>query len=104
MMAWWWPTRPHHDPQLIDGATLPTAERNPVFAEALGTAGESGHVEAAEALGGYSRLPSTRRVAALGVEIPSPVWVAVVQQPVRQAVAAADDLSDVSRDVAAAPG
>ncbi|MDH4077890.1 MAG: HAMP domain-containing protein, partial [Acidimicrobiia bacterium] len=41
----------------------------------------------------------SRRVAGLGVEIPSPAWVAMVQQPTRQAVAAADDLATVSSDV-----
>lgn len=92
-------TASNHDPQLIDGATPLAADRNPVFAAALAKTGEAGYVDAADALGGYSWLPGTRRVAALGVEIPSPVWVAVVQQPIRQAVVAADDLDDVGRDV-----
>ncbi len=92
-------TASNHDPGLIDGVTPLAADRNPVFAEALGTAGQSGYVDAADAVGGYSWLPTTRRVAALGVDVPSPAWVAVVQQPIRQAVAATDDLADVSAEV-----
>ena len=92
-------TASNHDPAVIDGSTPLAADRNPVLAEARGTPGESGYVEASDALGGYSWLPTSRRVAALGVEIPSPRWVAVVQQPTRQAVAATDDLAAVGDDV-----
>jgi len=88
-----------HDTELIDGTTPLPADRNPVFAAALAKDGISGYVETSDALGGYSRLATTRRVAALDVEIPSPAWLAVVQQPTRQAVAAADDLSAVTSDV-----
>lgn len=90
-----------HDPQLVDGTTPLPADRNPIFARALAAGGESGYVEseAGDALGGFSRLAATRRVTPLGLEIPGPAWVAVVQQPTRQAVAAADDLTAVTNDV-----
>ncbi len=92
-------TASNHDPQLVDGATPLAPERNPIFAQAAGTAGESGYVDTDDALGGYSWLPTTRRVPVLGTEVPSPAWVAVVQQPTRQAVAAADDLATVRTGV-----
>ncbi|MEZ5406648.1 MAG: ATP-binding protein [Acidimicrobiales bacterium] len=88
-----------HDPQVIDGVTPLPADRNPIFAKVLGATAASGYVDSGDVLGGYSRLTPTRRVAALGVDIPSPAWVAIVQQPTRQAVAAADELATVSDDV-----
>lgn len=94
-------TASNHDPLLIDGITPLPADRNPVLAEVLGKkdGGQSGYVNVDDSLGGFSSLPTTRRVAALGVEIPSPAWVAVVQQPTRQAVAASDGLATVGSDV-----